>query len=84
MAPMSILPLRPTKKDILISGAVKPLCILYIVIATGIEGARVWDEVPCIVVRGICGYADSYLPRCGPESCHSLHKTPTAKLPQSQ
>ncbi len=56
---MSILPLRPTKKDILISGAVKLLCVLYMVIAFEIEGAGVWDEVPCIVDRGICDYADT-------------------------
>ncbi|KAH7302946.1 hypothetical protein B0I35DRAFT_341256, partial [Stachybotrys elegans] len=24
------------------------------------EGAGAWDEVPCIVIKGICGYADSH------------------------
>lgn len=24
------------------------------------EGAGVWGEVPCIVIKGVCGYADSY------------------------
>jgi hypothetical protein len=30
------------------------------VIAFDMEGAGVWDELPCIVVKGICDYADSY------------------------
>ncbi|KAL8299083.1 hypothetical protein RB593_009136 [Gaeumannomyces tritici] len=29
------------------------------VIAFEMEGAGAWDEVPCIVVKGICDYADS-------------------------
>ncbi|KAM0239457.1 hypothetical protein ACHAP5_008379 [Fusarium lateritium] len=29
-------------------------------IAFEMEGAGVWDEVPCIVVKGICDYADSH------------------------
>jgi nucleoside phosphorylase len=29
-------------------------------IAFEMEGAAVWDEVPCIVVKGICDYADSH------------------------
>jgi nucleoside phosphorylase len=24
------------------------------------EGNGVWDEVPCIVVKGVCDYADSH------------------------
>ncbi|EWZ32928.1 hypothetical protein FOZG_14429 [Fusarium oxysporum Fo47] len=30
------------------------------IIAFEIEGAGVWDHVPCIVVKGICDYADSH------------------------
>ncbi|KAH7031567.1 nucleoside phosphorylase domain-containing protein [Microdochium trichocladiopsis] len=30
------------------------------VVAFEMEGAGVWDEVPCIVVKGICDYADSH------------------------
>ncbi|KAI5460662.1 hypothetical protein BGZ63DRAFT_249617 [Mariannaea sp. PMI_226] len=29
-------------------------------IAFEMEGAGVWDEVPCIIVKGICDYADSH------------------------
>jgi hypothetical protein len=29
-------------------------------IAFEMEGAGAWDEVPCIVVKGICDYADSH------------------------
>ncbi|KAH7129019.1 nucleoside phosphorylase domain-containing protein [Dactylonectria macrodidyma] len=30
------------------------------IIAFEMEGAGIWDEVPCIVVKGICDYADSH------------------------
>ncbi|KAF7553557.1 hypothetical protein G7Z17_g3563 [Cylindrodendrum hubeiense] len=30
------------------------------VIAFEMEGAGVWDEVPCIIVKGVCDYADSH------------------------
>jgi nucleoside phosphorylase len=30
------------------------------VIAFEMEGAGVWDEVPCVVVKGVCDYADSH------------------------
>ncbi|KAK7911588.1 Pfs domain-containing protein [Apiospora marii] len=30
------------------------------VIAFEMEGAGTWDEVPCLVVKGICDYADSH------------------------
>ncbi|KAK4044797.1 nucleoside phosphorylase domain-containing protein [Parachaetomium inaequale] len=30
------------------------------VIAFEMEGAGIWDEVPCIVVKGVCDYADSH------------------------
>lgn len=30
------------------------------VIAFEMEGAGVWDEVPCIMVKGVCDYADSH------------------------
>lgn len=30
------------------------------VIAFETEGAGVWDELPCIVVKGVCDYADSH------------------------
>ena len=30
------------------------------VIAFDMEGAGVWDEVPCIVVKGVCDYADCH------------------------
>lgn len=29
-------------------------------IAFGMEGAGAWDEVPCLVVKGVCDYADSH------------------------
>ncbi|KAF4991981.1 hypothetical protein FDECE_13845 [Fusarium decemcellulare] len=29
-------------------------------IAFEMEGAGIWDEVPCIVVKGVCDYADSH------------------------
>ncbi|KAI1360373.1 purine and uridine phosphorylase [Xylaria arbuscula] len=32
----------------------------YNVIAFEMEGAGAWDEVPCIVIKGICDYADSH------------------------
>ncbi|KAI0502758.1 purine and uridine phosphorylase [Xylaria bambusicola] len=30
------------------------------VVAFEMEGAGAWDEVPCIVIKGICDYADSH------------------------
>jgi nucleoside phosphorylase len=30
------------------------------IIAFDMEGAGVWDEAPCIIVKGICDYADSH------------------------
>lgn len=30
------------------------------IIAFEMEGAGAWDEVPCVVVKGICDYADSH------------------------
>ncbi len=30
------------------------------VIAFEMEGAGAWDEVPCIVVKGVCDYADCH------------------------
>lgn len=30
------------------------------VIAFEMEGAGVWDVLPCIVVKGVCDYADSH------------------------
>jgi nucleoside phosphorylase len=30
------------------------------VVAFDMEGAGVWDEVPCIVVKGVCDYADCH------------------------
>lgn len=30
------------------------------VIAFEMEGAGIWEEVPCIVVKGVCDYADSH------------------------
>ena len=32
----------------------------YKIIAFKMEGASVWDELPCIVIKGVCDYADSY------------------------
>ncbi|KPM39642.1 hypothetical protein AK830_g6899 [Neonectria ditissima] len=29
-------------------------------LAFGMEGAGVWDEIPCIVTKGVCDYADSH------------------------
>ncbi|KAK0733540.1 nucleoside phosphorylase domain-containing protein [Lasiosphaeria miniovina] len=29
-------------------------------IAFEMEGAGVWDEIPCIIIRGVCDYADSH------------------------
>ncbi|GFP58959.1 hypothetical protein TASIC1_0011032600 [Trichoderma asperellum] len=30
------------------------------VIAFEMEGAGVWDEVPCMIIKGVCDYADSH------------------------
>ena len=30
------------------------------VLAFEMEGAGVWDAIPCIVIKGICDYADSH------------------------
>ncbi|RLM00031.1 hypothetical protein CFD26_107873 [Aspergillus turcosus] len=30
------------------------------VIAFEMEGAGIWDEMPCIIVKGVCDYADSH------------------------
>ncbi|RSL49144.1 hypothetical protein CEP53_009259 [Fusarium sp. AF-6] len=30
------------------------------VIAFDMEGAGIWDELPCIIVKGVCDYADSH------------------------
>jgi nucleoside phosphorylase/tetratricopeptide (TPR) repeat protein len=30
------------------------------IIAFEMEGAGIWDEIPCIVVKGVCDYADSH------------------------
>lgn len=30
------------------------------VLAFEMEGAGIWDEIPCIVIKGICDYADSH------------------------
>ncbi|KZL66524.1 kinesin light chain [Colletotrichum tofieldiae] len=32
----------------------------YGLVAFEMEGAGVWDEVPCIVIKGVCDYADSH------------------------
>lgn len=32
----------------------------YGVLAFDMEGAGVWDELPCIIVKGVCNYADSH------------------------
>lgn len=32
----------------------------YGVIAFEMEGAGAWDEIPCLIVKGICDYADSH------------------------
>ncbi|KAK1237850.1 hypothetical protein MKX08_002429 [Trichoderma sp. CBMAI-0020] len=32
----------------------------YNLIAFEMEGAGAWDEVPCLVVKGVCDYADSH------------------------
>lgn len=36
------------------------IAALHDIIAFEMEGAGAWDEVPCIVVKGICDYADSH------------------------
>lgn len=36
------------------------IALQHNVIAFKMEGAGAWDEVPCIVVKGICDYADSH------------------------
>jgi nucleoside phosphorylase len=33
----------------------------YGVLAFEMEGAGVWDELPCIIVKGVCNYADSHM-----------------------
>ncbi|KAI8204164.1 hypothetical protein K4K52_005063 [Colletotrichum sp. SAR 10_76] len=30
------------------------------IIAFEMEGAGVWDEIPCIIVKSVCDYADSH------------------------
>jgi nucleoside phosphorylase len=30
------------------------------VIGFEMEGARVWDNLPCIIIKGMCDYADSH------------------------
>ncbi len=30
------------------------------ILAFEMEGAGVWDEIPCIVIKGVCDYADSH------------------------
>ncbi|KZL82828.1 nb-arc and tpr domain protein, partial [Colletotrichum incanum] len=30
------------------------------IIAFEMEGAGVWEEIPCIIVKGVCDYADSH------------------------
>ncbi|KAL4921352.1 nucleoside phosphorylase domain-containing protein [Aspergillus aurantiobrunneus] len=32
----------------------------YNLLAFEMEGAGVWDEMPCIIVKGVCDYADSH------------------------
>jgi hypothetical protein len=32
----------------------------YEILAFEMEGAGVWDEMPCIVIKGVCDYADSH------------------------
>ncbi|KAI1274720.1 purine and uridine phosphorylase [Xylaria sp. FL0933] len=36
------------------------LARVHKVIAFEMEGAGAWDEVPCIIIKGICDYADSH------------------------
>jgi nucleoside phosphorylase len=36
------------------------IAIEHNLIAFEMEGAGAWDEVPCIIVKGICDYADSH------------------------
>ncbi|UKZ53600.1 hypothetical protein TrVGV298_007395 [Trichoderma virens] len=33
----------------------------YGILAYDMEGAGVWDELPCIIVKGVCDYADGHL-----------------------
>lgn len=30
------------------------------VIAFEMEGAGIWEEIPCIIVKGVCDYADAH------------------------
>lgn len=30
------------------------------IIAFEMEGAGIWEEIPCIIVKGVCDYADSH------------------------
>ncbi|KAK3939475.1 nucleoside phosphorylase domain-containing protein [Diplogelasinospora grovesii] len=32
----------------------------HCLIAFEMEGAGIWDEIPCIIVKGVCDYADSH------------------------
>lgn len=36
------------------------IATLHNIIAFEMEGAGAWDEVPCLVIKGICDYADSH------------------------
>ncbi|KAJ6036861.1 Pfs NB-ARC and TPR domain protein [Penicillium herquei] len=30
------------------------------VVGFEMEGAGVWDNIPCVIIKGVCGYADSH------------------------
>ncbi|KAK6215748.1 pfs domain-containing protein [Colletotrichum tabaci] len=55
------------------------------VIALEMEGAGVWDQIPCIVVKGVCDYADSHKNKTDkPESSRAVEKDGTdAAAPRS-
>lgn len=36
----------------------------YGILAFEMEGAGVWDELPCVIVKGVCNYADSHMNNC--------------------
>jgi len=48
--------------DIIIKSGVKRDIIVRRdgVIAFEIEGAKVWDNFPCVVIKEVCDYADSH------------------------
>jgi nucleoside phosphorylase len=37
----------------------------YNIIVFEMEGAGVWDNLPCVVIKGVCDYTDSHKTKIG-------------------